>query len=271
MKTFLATAIILGLALPAVAETAGPSASPATTRPATIDAAERRVPASAMSEADRTALRAEIRSYLLDHPEVLMEAIAVLDKRRDAKAAADDAAMLKANADAIFHDPDSWVGGNPSGDVTLVEFMDYRCGYCRKALGEVADLVKSDGNIRFVVKEFPILGAQSDAAARFAIAVRQLHGDAAYAKVHEALMTMAGDVTPASLAKVAAAAGVGDLGAVRARMDSPMVQAVIDANLALGQKLAISGTPTFVVEDTMLRGYVPLAGMRQIVAAARKG
>ncbi len=237
----------------------------------TAPVAESTAPASAMSETDRTALRAEVRAYLLENPEVLMEAIAVLDKKRDRQAAADDISLIKANADAIFQDPDSWVGGNPQGDITVVEFMDYRCGYCRKAYDEVAELVKSDGNIRFVVKEFPILGEASDLASRFAIAVRQTDGDASYAKVHEALMTMKGDLTPAAMKTVAAAAGVRDLKAVRTQMDGPAVQAVIDANHALGQALAINGTPTFVVQDTMLRGYVPLDGMRQVVAGERKG
>ena len=263
VRTVRLAVCMLGLALQVHAETP----LTGTTSPA----AETLAPASAMSPGDRADLRAEVRAYLLENPEVLMEAIAVLEKRRDDKAASDDVALLRDNADAIYNDPASWVGGNPQGDITVVEFMDYRCGYCRKAHDEVAALVKSDGNIRFVVKEFPILGPQSDVASRFAIAVLQIEGDTVYGKVHEALMTMAGDLDAAAMAKIASASGVSDMAAVTARMDSPEVQSVIDANHALGQTLAINGTPTFVVQGTMLRGYVPLDGMRQVVAEARKG
>jgi len=224
-----------------------------------------------MSDDERTAFRAEVRSYLLENPEVLMEAIAVLEKRRAADATVGDQTLLKTNADDIFNDPASWVGGNPDGDITIVEFMDYRCGYCKKAFSEVNDLLSSDGNIRFIVKEFPILGAQSDLASRFAISVLQTEGAETYAKTHDALMTMRGDVTPEVLTKLAADFGFTDTAAVMARMNSDEVKAVIDANHALGSRLQINGTPTFVVQGTMLRGYVPLDGMRQVVAAERKG
>lgn len=113
---------------------------------------------SKLTEAERSALRDEVRSYLLDNPEVIMEAIEVLETRQQQAAAENDVDLIKANATAIFEDANSWVGGNPEGDITVVEFLDYRCGYCRKAYGEVEELVKSDGNIRFIVKEFPILG-----------------------------------------------------------------------------------------------------------------
>jgi len=224
-----------------------------------------------MSEDDRTAFRAEVRSYLLENPEVLMEAIAVLEKRRTADATAGDETLLQVNADDIFNDPASWVGGNPDGDITIVEFMDYRCGYCKKAYNEVNELLSSDGNIRFVVKEFPILGEQSDLASRFAVSVLQTEGAETYAKTHDALMTMRGDVTPEVLSKLATDFGFTDTAAVMARMNSDEVNAVIDANHALGSRLQINGTPTFVVQGTMLRGYVPLDGMRQVVAAERKG
>ena len=102
-----------------------------------------------------------MQAYLLENPEVLVEAMDVLNARQAAADAQNDATLVKTNADAIFNDPASWVGGNPEGDITLVEFTDYRCGYCRKAYDEVAELVKSDGNIRFIVKEFPILGEAS--------------------------------------------------------------------------------------------------------------
>ena len=160
------------------------------------------------------------------------------------------------------------MGGNPDGDVTLVEFMDYRCGYCRKAYPEVGELLKSDGNIRFVVKEFPILTDQSVLGARFAIAVLQLDGPDAYAKVHDALMTLRGDITDASLTRLAETLGL-DPKPILARMNAPEVSQVIAANHALAGKLRINGTPTFVLGNQLLRGYLPLAQMQDVVTKVR--
>jgi protein-disulfide isomerase len=223
---------------------------------------------AAMTDAERDAFRAEVRAYLMENPEVLMEAIGVLETReREAQAYADQQ-LAQIHAAAIFNDGHSFVGGNPDGDVTLVEFMDYRCGYCRQAFGEVAQLLQTDGNIRFIVKELPILGEQSLLAARFAIAVQQLHGDATYEEIHNALMGFRADITPDSLTRLAEGFEL-DPAAILTYMDSPTVNDIIAANRQLADVLRISGTPTFVLEDRMIRGYVPLATMEQLVTAAR--
>lgn len=221
-----------------------------------------------MSEAERTAFRQEVRAYLLDNPEVLMEAIAILEQRQEQAAAVQDEQLVKASAKDIFEDGHSWVGGNPEGDITLVEFSDYRCTYCRKAHPEVEELLKSDGNIRFILKEFPILGEQSELSSRFAIATKQVAGDEAYKKAHDALITLRGNATVQSLEKLAERLDL-DADAILARMTSPEVDEVIQKNRALAQRLGITGTPTFVLESSMLRGYVPLDGMRQLVKQAR--
>jgi len=221
-----------------------------------------------MTEAERTAFRQEVRAYLLDNPEVLMEAIAVLEQRQEQAAAAQDEQLVKANAKEIFEDGYSWVGGNPEGDLTIVEFSDYRCTYCRKAHPEVEELLKSDGNIRFIVKEFPILGEQSELSSRFAIATKMAAGDEAYKKAHDALITMRGNATVQSLEKLAGRLDL-DAEAILPLMNSPEVEDIIQKNRALAQRLGITGTPTFVLESTMLRGYVPLDGMRQLVKQAR--
>jgi protein-disulfide isomerase len=225
---------------------------------------------SAMTDAEREAFRAEVRTYLVENPEVLIEAMDVLNARQAALEAQNDAELVKTNADLLFKDPASWVGGNPDGDITVVEFTDYRCGYCRKAYDEVSELVKSDGNIRFIVKEYPILGEASVTSARFAIAVRQIAGDEAYEQAHDALITLRGDPAPDALSRLAQKLGL-DAAEVLARMDTPEVTAVIQANHSLGERMGISGTPTFVIDGTMVRGYVPLDGMRQIVATERAG
>lgn len=228
------------------------------------------LPAAAeMTAAEREAFRAEVRAYLLENPEVLIEAMNELELREQAAAAERDKQMLAEQSEAIFNDPASWVGGNPEGDITVVEFIDYRCGYCRKAWQEVDALVEQDGNIRFVLKEFPILGEESVLSSRFAIAVLQLHGNEAYKKAHDALLSLRGDATPEALARVAEEMGL-DPAPVMERMSADAVTKVIEDNHRLAQKMEISGTPTFVVGGTMVRGYVPLEGMQQIVAEQRK-
>lgn len=224
----------------------------------------------AMTEAERSAFRAEIRAYLLENPEVLMEAIGVLEQRQAQAAVQNDVMLARQYADALFNDGFSYVGGNPDGDITLVEFMDYRCTYCRRAFEDVETLIATDGDIRFVIKEYPILGEQSTLAARFAIAVKQLYSDAAYKNVSDALMTMRADVTDESLTRLAEAFGL-DHAAIATQMSDPAVTGVIAANARLGQLMQVTGTPTFVVQDQMLRGYLPLEQMMLVVDQVRNG
>ena len=221
-----------------------------------------------MTPAERTAFQAEVKAYLLANPEVIVDAMGVLQSREDSAAASRDQQILTDNKALIFNDAASWVGGNPDGDVTVVEFMDYRCGYCRKAYTEVEELVKSDGNIRFVLKEFPILGDESVAASRFAIAVLQLHGADAYKKAHDGLINLRGAPDAETLGRLATDMGL-EPEAILTHMASDDVTKVIAANHALADVMQISGTPTFVIDDTLLRGYVPLDGLRQIVAGER--
>ncbi|NBT50562.1 MAG: DsbA family protein [Marivivens sp.] len=222
----------------------------------------------AMSDAERASFRAEVRAYLLDNPEVLMEAIGVLEQRQAQAETLADQQMAQTNMDAIQNDGFSWVGGNPDGDITVVEFMDYRCGYCKRAFPEVETLLETDGNIRFIVKELPILGEQSTLASQFAIAVQQLHGDDAYKFVHDTLMNMRGDITQDSLSQLASTVGF-DAAPIFERMASPEVARVLQANMELAQRLQISGTPTFVFDDQLVRGYVPLDQMASIVEELR--
>ncbi|MGB5069132.1 MAG: DsbA family protein [Albidovulum sp.] len=224
---------------------------------------------SSMSETERDAFRTEVRAYLLENPEVLAEAIDVLQNRQAEAEAEGDLALVKANADDLFQDGYSFVGGNPDGDLTVVEFIDYRCGYCKKAHSEVEALIKTDGNIRYVVKEFPILGDQSLLASRFAIAALQTVGPEAYAKINAGFYeSFRGDVSPETLTAFAASLGL-DGAAIIAAMNSPDVTKVIEQNHLLAQRMKISGTPTFVFGDQMLRGYAPLEHLKQLAAAAR--
>ena len=242
MRRLAATALLTaGLALPAQAE---------------------------MTPEERAAFREEVRAYLLENPEVLIEAMDVLQQREEVAGLERDTQVIVANSARIFANPNDWVGGNPNGDITLVEFMDYRCGYCRKAYAEVEELINTDGNIRFVVKEFPILGEASMLSAQFAIALKQLHGDEAYGKAHDALMTLRGEPTVETLTRLA-----GDLGLeaqpILDRMNAPEVMAVIQDNYMLAEQMEITGTPAFILGDSVMRGYAPLDVMRDFVADVR--
>ena len=221
-----------------------------------------------MSDADRAIFRSEIRDYLLENPDVLMEAIAVLEERRAAEAADMEVVMLEDNRDAIFNDGYSWVGGNPDGDVTMVEFLDYRCGFCKRAHPAVQELLATDGNIKLIVKEFPILGAESTLASQYAIAVKMVAGDEAYSWAHDALMAHQGSVSEGFLARTSRELDLNH-GAIATKMESPEVAAIIDQNRALAQSLQIQGTPSFIMGETFVRGFVELEQMRAIVDGIR--
>jgi protein-disulfide isomerase len=221
-----------------------------------------------MTDEERALFRDEVRAYLLDNPEVIMEAVQALEARQQQAQAQADFDLVAANADEIFNDGFSFVGGNPDGDITLVEFMDYRCGFCKRAFADVEKLLETDGNIRFVVKEFPILGEQSLLASRFAIATRLEAGDDAYKSIHDALMTFNGDVTLPALRRLAETFSL-DVDSIENRMEDPEVTEQIRKTRELAQRMQISGTPTFILEDEMLRGYLPFEEMEIIVADKR--
>ena len=162
---------------------------------------------SDMSDAERAALHAEIRGYLLENPEIIMEVIGILDERRALGEAAAEASLVTDNSSAIYDDGYSFVGGNPDGDITIVEFVDYQCGFCRKSHPEVRELISADGGIRLIVKELPILGPGSELASRAAISTLISEGPEAYERLNLALMTLQGQVTEASLDGALAEAG----------------------------------------------------------------
>lgn len=225
-----------------------------------------------LSDEARAALRAEIRAYLMDNPEVIFEAAAEYERRNAAAQADMDGALIEINADDIFRDGISWVGGNPEGDLTLVEFMDYRCSFCRRAFEPMMEFVEGDGSVRLVIKELPILGRESEIMSRFAVAVHRLGGDEAYFIAHERLLDWQGEPSDAALAGFAAELGL-DGAAVLAEMGSEAVTGLLQRNRALAQRLQISGTPSFVLGDggrgEMVRGMVPASALARLAEDLR--
>lgn len=217
---------------------------------------------TALDEAGRGALREEIRAYLLENPEVLLEALQVLDER-------EQAAAMEAQSAALYEDEGSWVGGNPEGDVTLVEFVDYACGYCKRVHPTIRQLVAQDGNIRVIRKEYPVLGEQSVAAARFAIAVHQIAGPDAYMLAANALIDTPGRAFQAQTFEAIAGQLGLDWAEIAPRMESDEVTVVLANAHRLGRGLQISSTPSFVLDGEIISGARPLADFEAAVAAAR--
>lgn len=223
---------------------------------------------TSMSDAERQAFRAEIRAYLLENPEIIIEAIDVLKQREAVAQEQNDLHLVEMYSDELFNDGYSWVGGNPDGDITIVEFMDYRCGFCRRAVAEIDNLLAADDNIRIIIKEFPILGEASMVSSRFAVATQQIAGPDAYKQVHDALIELTTEPTDVVLRRLAEGLGL-DADAILDHMDSPSVTDVIALNRQLGQQLQINGTPSFVFQSQLMRGYLTADQMAQVVAQER--
>lgn len=214
----------------------------------------------------RKAIEAIIRDYLVKNPEVMLDAIEAA-KEKLAKDAHDKAgAALSDRRRDIFEDPASPVAGNPKGDVTLVEFFDYRCPYCKQVEPSLEALLGEDRQLRFVYKEMPVLGPVSTVAARVALAARN---QGKYDAFHKAMMNTKGQIDEATVYKVAGSVGL-DLDRLKRDMNAPEVEQAIKANLDLADALDIRGTPGFVIGEEIVPGAVDLGTLKQLIADARK-
>ncbi len=212
-------------------------------------------------------IRQIVREYLLEHPEVILEAVAVLEQRQAAEAAEAQAQALGELRDALERNPDSPVSGNPDGDVTIVEFFDYNCSFCRRAVPVIHALLESDAQIRYVYKEFPILAESSMYSARLALAVSRLQPQL-YEPLHNALLSTSGALDEGIIDSIAESVGV-DLELTKAEIADPSIQEEIDRNLQLAQLLGINGTPTFVIGDAVLAGLQDIRVLEQAVDDVR--
>jgi protein-disulfide isomerase len=208
----------------------------------------------------------QAREYLLANPEILVEALRQFEERQQVTEANELQTVIAERRDEIFADPGSPVAGNRNGDVTLVEFFDYNCPYCRKAAPQIQQAIKDDPDLKLVFKEWPILGPGSEFAAKAALA-SQRHGK--YDVFHKGLMAFPGRVSEASTMTVAEQVGL-DLERLKRDMEDPAIMAMIERNRALANDLRINGTPSFVVGDQIIRGLVDLATLQRSVADARK-
>jgi len=211
-----------------------------------------------------------LKEYLAAHPEAIQEALDLLASRKAAAKAEQQRAAIKTNGRDLFSSPRQVTLGNRTGDVTLVEFFDYNCGYCKRALTDLLDLMKADPKLKVVLKEYPILGPDSVEAARVAVAVRmQDGGGARYLVFHRKLLENRGRNDKARALAAAQEAGL-DMARLERDLDSEEVTKSIDEATRLGKALAINGTPGYVVGDRVIIGALGEQALRDGVAAARK-
>jgi protein-disulfide isomerase len=227
--------------------------------------------AQSFSDGQRGEIETIVKNYLVSHPEVLEEAMAELNKRQAAAEDQKHEASVTQNSEAIFNSPRGVVLGNKDGDVTFVEFFDYNCGYCKRAMADMLDLLKSDSKLKVVLKEFPVLSEGSVEAARVAVAVRmQDPGGKKYLDFHQKLLGGRGPADKARAMAAAKDAGL-DVGRIEKDLASPEVRATIEENFKLAESMGMNGTPSYVIGKQVVIGAIGLDGLKEKIGLARCG
>lgn len=223
---------------------------------------------AAFTEQQKQAIGEVVRDYLLKNPEVLAEAINELEKRQAEAQQTAQSNAVKETRQTLLNAPHSYVAGNPAGDVTLVEFFDYNCGYCKKALADVQTLMKNDPKLRVVLKDFPVLGPDSVEASRVALAVKnQLQGQKLF-DYHVKVLETRGRVGGERAMTVAKEMGV-DMAKLQKDIESAELRNALQENMALGDKLNLTGTPAFIIGEVVIPGAVGLEPLKQVVDNVR--
>ena len=224
--------------------------------------------ASADDALDKAAVEAIVRDYILANPDIVQEALDAIAARADAAEIAQRKEALDLNRALLENSPNQMVLGNPEGSVTLVEFFDYNCSFCRRAMADMLDLIADDPDLRVVLKEFPVLGPGSLEAARVSAAITIVQPDV-YLAFHQQLLELDEQATEASALAVAEAVGA-DMDLLRATLDNPEVMTPIREAYALAEVLGLNGTPSYVVGDEVVVGAVGYDTLRQAIEATRE-
>jgi protein-disulfide isomerase len=223
------------------------------------------------SDAQRGEIETIVKNYLLSHPEVLEEVSNELSKRQATAEAEKHEAAISQNAQAIFNSPRGVTIGNKDGDVNFVEFFDYNCGYCKRAMSDMLDLLKSDPKLKVVLKEFPVLGPGSVEAAQVAVAVRmQDPGGKKYLDFHQKLLGGKGQADKARALTAAKDAGL-DMAKIEKDMASPEVRTTLEENFKLAESMGMNGTPSYVIGKQVVVGAVGIDGLKEKIGIARCG
>ena len=224
----------------------------------------------AFSAPQRTEIEKIIKEYLLKHPEVLQEAMAELEKKQQVAEAEKARGAIKTHSEALFNSPRQVTLGNPQGDVTFVEFFDYNCGYCKRALDDMMELMGKDPKLKVVLKEFPVLGPASIEVAQVAVAVRmQDKTGKKYLEFHQKLLTGRGQVDKAKALAVAKEIGL-DMARLEKDLKSDEIGETLEESMKLAEALGLNGTPSYVISNDVVIGAVGLAALSQKIQAARK-
>jgi protein-disulfide isomerase len=223
--------------------------------------------AASAAGSDKAALGKSIRDYLMANPEVLVDAMQELERKQDSERDTVARKAIDKDSDQLLNDPEVPFTGNPNGDVTIVEFSDYQCPYCKKAYSALKTVVASDGKVKLVYRDLPILGEASKVAAVAALAsIKQGKHDA----FHNALMEFNGKLDSDKIFEIAASVGI-DVAKLKQDMEDPAIKKLIQRNLDLASDLGVRGTPAFVIGKEFVPGAVDADALKQYIADARKG
>jgi protein-disulfide isomerase len=226
--------------------------------------------AQSFSEEQKREIEKVMRDYLLRHPEVLQEIVAELEKRQATADASRQKQAVAGQRDAIFNSRHQVTLGNPQGDVTVVEFFDYNCGFCKRALSDKLELLRTDPKLRLVMKEFPVLGQGSIEAAQVSIAANlQDPGGKKFMDFHQKLLMGRGQADRTRAIAAAREAGL-DIARLERDLKDPMVRTTLEEVMSIAETLGINGTPTYVVGESIIPGAVGLDTLRERIADARK-
>jgi protein-disulfide isomerase len=232
-----------------------------------VRALPERAAASVAATPDKAALGKAIREYLIANPEVLVEAMQELERKQDSQRDTQAGKAIQEHREGLLNDPESPITGNPQGDVTIVEFSDYQCPYCKRAHAAVKSVLAADGKVRLVFKDLPILGEPSRIAALAALAARAQNKHLA---MHNALMEYPGKLDRDKIMEIAGSVGL-DVAQLQKDMEDPKLKALIERNMELAQALGVRGTPAFVIGKQFVPGAVDAGTLKQMIADARKG
>jgi protein-disulfide isomerase len=220
------------------------------------------------SPEQRKEVQEMIGDYLRANPQIILESVRAMQQREKDQEKQQGLQNLVAYRELILNDPTSPVGGNPKGDVTIVEFFDYNCGYCKRVFPTLKKLMAEDKNLRVVFKEFPILSPQSELAARAALAAWR-QDKTKYMEIHRLFIELKGGFTESRILRLATKMGL-DIKQLKIDMRSSTMNKVINGNRQLAQQLGITGTPGFIIGNKIVPGAVDLATLKALIAEARK-
>ena len=224
------------------------------------------VAADALSAAQKDEVKKLVREYILENPSIISEAINALEAQADKIKIDKRASVMLSRRQELLNPTEGTVLGNPKGDVTVVEFFDYNCGYCKQMFASVVELLKEDPKMRLVLKEYPILGPSSVTASKAALAARK---QGKYSEVHLALLSHKGALSDATVMDIVGKTGV-DMKKLQSDMNDPAITDILVKNHNLADELSIDGTPSLIIGDAFVPGAIPKDKLVELIAAARK-